>query len=197
MKRNYIILSIFGTLWGIFETHVGTFLHATDAPFVGLIMMAFGIFFQTIARCITRMRGSAVLVAVVVVFLKLLFVGGIAFATVIAIFIQSILLELVYFSPTPSRWQLSIAGALAVCYSLFHPFLSMPIFMGLTLFDAWARIVGGGSLLLGLPKASGIFIISVLLILHALTGFVAAFFSYAFAVRLIGFGFYPSAVRKQ
>jgi hypothetical protein len=198
MKRNYIILSILGTLWGVFEMHVGTFLHAVDIPFVGLIMMALGIYFQTIARYITRMRGSALLMAAVVAFLKLLFVGGIAFSTVIAILIQSIVLEMIYLSPSPSRMRMSIAGAMAVCYSLFHPFLSMPIFMGLSIFDAYARIVGGGSLLLGLPKEGHLCIISILLLLHLCIGFVSAFFSYAFATRLIAFElFSPSAVRKQ
>ncbi|MBN1465632.1 hypothetical protein JXA02_07730 [candidate division KSB1 bacterium] len=197
MKKNYIILSILGTLWGIFEMHVGTFLHAMDMPFVGLVMMAFGIFFQTIARCITRMRGSALLMALVVAFLKLLFVGGIAFVTVIAIFIQSLLLELVYFSPAPSRLQMSLAGAVALYYSLFHPFLSMPVFMGLTSADAYARIVGGGRLLLGLPKGSGISIIAILLLLHSLLGFWASFVSHAFAAKLISYGLAPSAIERR
>ena len=198
MKKNYILLSILGTLWGLFETQVGTLLHTADLPFVGLVMMAFGIFFQTVARIITRMRGSALLMAIVVVFLKLLFVGGIALATVVAIIIQSMLLELIYFSPSPSRLRMSFAGAIAVCYSLFHPFLSMPIFMGLTFIDAYARIVGGGSILLGLPKESGFIIIFILMMLHMLTGFFASFFSHSVAVKLISLGLLsPSAIKEQ
>jgi len=198
MKKNYIILSILGTLWGLFETQVGTLLHAADLPFVGLILMAFGIFFQTVARLFCRMRGSALLMAIVVAFLKLLFVGGIALATVVAIFIQSILLELIYFVPAPSRMRMSIAGALAVCYSLFHPFLSMPVFMGLTILDAYSRIVGGGSFLLGLPKESGLFIISILFVFHFITGFTASFFSFNFAIKLGSFRFFsPSVIKKQ
>lgn len=196
MKKNYIILSILGTLWGLYEMHVGTFLHAMDLPFVGLIMMACGIFFQILARYITRMRGSALLMAVVVAFLKLLFVGGIAFVTVIAIFIQSLLLELVYFSPAPSRLQMSVAGAVALCYSLFHPFLSMPVFMGLTMADAYTRIVGGGRLLLGLPMGSDSAIIAILVLLHALIGFWASYFSYTFAAKLVSCGLEPSAERR-
>ncbi len=184
MKKNYIIISILGTLWGLLETQVGTLLHAADLPFVGLLMMAFGVFFQSAARLITRMRGSAVLMTIVVAFLKFLFVGGIALSTVIAIFIQSAILELLYFDASPSRWRMSGAGAVAVCYTLFHPFLSMPILMGLTVSDAYQRIVGGGSAILGVPAESGIVIFAILIMLHLLTGFLTTFFSYGFVLKL-------------
>ena len=197
MKKNYIIISILGTLWGLLETHVGTFLHVVDVPFVGLIMMAFGMFFQTAARRITRMRGSALLMAIVAAFLKVLFIGGIALPTVIAIFIQSLVLELVYWSASPGRIRMSVAGACAVCYSLFHPFLSMPILMGLTMLDAWHRIVAGGSALFHLPKESGLFIISVLFVVHLLTGFMASWFSFAFAARLFSRGLFSSPVIEK
>ncbi len=198
MKKNYIILSILGTLWGLLETQVGTLLHAADLPFVGLIMMAFGMLFQTVARVVTRMRGSALLMALVVAFLKMLFIGGIALSTVVAIFFQSIILELIYWSPSPGRIRVSIGGALAVCYSLFHPFISMPIFMGLTVFDAYSRIVGAGSALLGLPQESGLIVILVLFLLHFTTGFLASFFSYSFALKLVSLRFLsPSTIKKR
>jgi hypothetical protein len=195
MKKNYIIISILGTLWGLFETQVGTLLHAADLPFVGLLMMAFGVFFQTVARYITRMRGSAFLMALVVAFLKFLFVGGIALSTVIAIFIQSALLELFYFQAAPSRWRMSCAGAVAVCYTLFHPFFSMPILMGLTIADAYDRIIYGGSDILGLPAESGIVILIIMIFLHLLTGFLTSYFSFAFIVKLHTIRLY-SAVKK-
>lgn len=198
VKKNYIIISILGTLWGLFETQVGTLLHTADLPFVGLFMMAFGLFFQTVARLITRMRGSAVLMTIVVAFLKLLIVGGIALSTVVAIFIQSFILELIYFSASPSRLRMSLAGALAVCYSLFHPFLSMPIFMGLTVADAYSRIVGGGSLLLGLSKESGFVILIILSALHFVAGFLTSMLSFPFGLKLRSLQFLsPSTVKNS
>ncbi len=198
MRKNYIIISILGTLWGLFETQVGTLLHAADLPFVGLFMMAFGVFFQTVARLVTRMRGSAVLMTIVVAFLKLLFVGGIALSTVVAIFIQSFVLELLYFSVFPSRMRMSFAGALAVSYSLFHPFLSMPVFMGLAFSDAYARIIGGGSLLLGLPKASGLVIFVLLVALHFAVGFFSSIVSFSFGLKLCSLQFFsPSTLHNR
>ena len=188
MKKNYIILAILASVWAILEMQLGTLLHATKLPFVGLAMMAVGIFFQTTARYVTKMRGSALLVAVVVAFLKMLFVGGIAFATVVAIFIQSGLLELIYATASPSRLRMSLGGAAAVCYSLVHPFFTMPLFMGLTVFDAYDRVTGAGSMLLGLPADSGLIIIAVLFAIHFITGFIAGHFSYNAAAKLNSFG---------
>lgn len=198
MKKNYIVISILGTLWGLFETQIGTLLHTADLPFVGLVMMACGMFFQTTARCFTRMRGSALFMAIVAAFLKLLFVGGIAVATVAAIFIQSLILEIIYFNSSPSRLRFAIAGAFAVSYSLFHPFLSMPIFMGLTFLNAYEQITGAGSALLGVPKESGLFIIFILFLVHFFTGFITSTFSTSFALKLNAMGFWSSsAIEKQ
>lgn len=173
-------------------------LHAADLPFVGLSMMAFGLFFQTVARLVTRMRGSAVLMTLVVAFLKLLFVGGIALSTVVAIFFQSFILEVIYFSASPARMRMSIAGAFSVSYSLFHPFLSMPVFMGLTPVDAYSRIVGGGSLLLGLPKASGLVIFLLLFALHVAVGFLSSIVSFSFGMKLCSMPFFsPSTLQNR
>ena len=188
MRKNYIIIAILASVWGVIEMQLGTFMHATRLPFVGLLMMAVGIFFQTTARYVTGMRGSALLVAIVVSFLKLLFVGGIAFSTVAAIFIQSVILELIYASDSPSRLRMSLAGGAAVSYSLIHPFFTMPFFMGLTVFDAYHRVTSGGRILLGFSAQSGLIILAALLGVHFLTGFISGFLSFNIAVKLNAFG---------
>ena len=60
----------------------------------------------------------------------------------------------------------------------------MPIFLGLSLVDAYNRIIGGGSALFGLPKESGLIILFALLLVHFFTGFVVAFFSFSFAIKI-------------
>ena len=197
MKKNYIILAILASVWAIIESQLGTVLHATRLPFVGLIMMTIGIFFQTAARLVTKMRGSALLVAVVVSFIKLLFVGGVAIATVIAIFFQSILLEAIYAQRAPSRLRLSIAAGSALCYSLIHPFLTMPLFLGLTLVDAYNRVIKAGSIMFGLPADSGLLIIAALFLLHFLTGFLTGIISYNMIVKMIRGDFLSVFVDKE
>lgn len=197
MKKNYIILAILASVWSVVELQLGTLLHSTNLPFVGLVMMAIGIFFQTAARYVTRMRGSALLAAVVVSFFKLLVVGGIAVSTVIAIFIQSSLLELIYAQKAPSRLRMSMAAGAALCYSLIHPFISMPVLMGLTIVDAYERITKAGSILFGLPHDSGMVIFFGLLVVHFLTGFFAGIISFNAISRMNLSSLYPGFIRDN
>ncbi len=191
MKKNYIIIAILGTLWGVLETQLGTLLHAADLPFVGLLMMSIGIMFQTMARQTTRLRGSAVFMGTVAVFIKLLIVGGIAFSVIIAVLIESMLMELIYHRPAPSRRRMAVASAAGVGYSLFHPFLSMPLFMGLTPADAWRRILKGGSVLLGLSPRHGLLLFLLLLLLHLACGFLVAMATFGFVRDLQRRGVLP------
>ena len=197
MRKNYIFLAILGSVWGIVELQLGTLLHSTTLPFVGLVMMALGIFFQTTARYVTRMRGSALLVAVVVSFLKLLFIGGIAFSTVFAIFVQSGILEFIYAKREPSRLRMSFAGAVSVSYALVHPFFSMPVFMGLTVFDAYDRITRAGSLLFALPNESGLIILALLLFVHLSMGFAAGILTFNAMKRMRRLGFIRLSGRNE
>lgn len=197
MKKNYIIIAILGTLWGVVETQLGSLLHAADLPFTGLLMMSIGIMFQTMARQTTLLRGSAVLMGIVAIFIKLLIVGGIAVATAVAIAVESLIIELIYRRRSPTRLRMAIAGAAGVAYALFHPFLSMPLFMGLTPYDAFQRLVKGGSALFGLHPHSGLVILLLLLLLHLICGFVAALMTHGFIARLQQRGLMPLPPRKS
>ena len=197
MKKNYIIIAILGALWGVIETQIGTLLHAADLPFVGLLMMSVGIMFQTVARQTTHLRGSALLMGTVAIFIKLLIVGGIAVATAVAIAVESMIIELIYRRRSPSRLRMATAGAAGVAYSLLHPFLSMPLFMGLTPLDAFQRLVKGGSALFGIRPHSGLIILLLLLLLHLSCGFVAAFMTYGFVMRLQRRGLMPPVTAER
>jgi len=167
-------------------------MHAADLPFVGLVMMACGMFFQTVARLSTQQRGSAILMALVASFIKILMVGGIAVATVAAILIQSSIIELIYRYPVPSRRRVSFAGATGISYSLFHPFISLPLFMGLSIQDAFDRITSAGSVLLAIPEKSGFVIWIALLMIHFVVGWVVTFCCYNFAAKLNQLGLFPN-----
>lgn len=192
MKKAYIIIAIMGTLWGGLETQLGTLLHAADLPFTGLLMMSLGLFFQTITRQVTQKKGSALLLAIVAVFIKLLIVGGIAFSVAIAIFLQSALLELIYFHRNPSRLRMALGGATAVAYSLFHPFLSMPLFMGLSVRDALNHIVINGSNILGINASHIWILLFFMLAIHLICGFVVAFAAFTVVTKLQARGLAPS-----
>lgn len=197
MNKKYILLALLGTLWGILELQFGSLFHAADLPFIGLVMMSVGIFFQTFGRLITRLRGSALLMAIVASFIKIIFVGGIAALTVFAILVQSLILEYFYSFHKQSALSFSTAGALAVCYSLFHPFITMPLFMGLTVADAYNRTIGAGAALLGLGDENGSQILLILIFVHLSFGFFAGFLSFRIVIKMLTKGWLKTYITKE
>ncbi|MDZ7371167.1 MAG: hypothetical protein ONB12_08355 [candidate division KSB1 bacterium] len=196
MIKAYIIIAILGTLWGIAEVQLGTLLHAVDLPFAGLLMMSLGIVFQTVARLTTAMRGSALLMGAVAVFLKLLLIGGIAASVAVAIMIESLIIEALYWQPLPSQKRIAVAAGAGVTYTLFHPFLSMPLFMGLTPLDAYRRILQAGKMLFGIKTQDGFILIFVMLTFYFFVGFITGFLTYGFVDRLRQRGLLPLPVQK-
>jgi hypothetical protein len=120
-----------------------------------------------------------------------LIVGGIAFSVAIAILLQSLFLELIYFHRQPSRLRMALGGGTAVTYSLFHPFLSMPLFMGLSVHDAFSHIVKNSSSILGINVNHIWMLLSFMLAIHFICGFVVAFASFTVVIKLQSRGLAP------
>lgn len=184
MTRNFTLLAILGASWGILETQIGTTLHALSIPFAGALMMSIGILFLTAGRYFTGMRGSSLFIAFSAGFIKFLFVGGIAFNPVLGIFIQTTLFEMVLWARRPSRKRYALAGAVVICYSLFHPFLTQGLLGGWKIVAVYAKIISSGSSVLGLNENLGFIIFFILFFLHAVIGAAAASASFNFVVKL-------------
>ncbi|NIA30680.1 MAG: hypothetical protein GWP06_12310 [Actinobacteria bacterium] len=184
MTRNFALLAILGASWGILETQVGTTLHALSIPFTGALMMSVGILFLIAGRYFTGIRGSSFFLAFSAGFIKFLFIGGIAFYPVLGIFIETILFESIIWTRWPSRKRYALAGALVICYSLFHPFLTQGLLGGWKIVAVYAKIVSSGSRILGLNESLGFIIFIVLFVLHGGIGAAAATASLNFVEKL-------------
>ena len=171
--KKYIQIAILGSFWGILEAQLGTWLHLLLVPFTGAILMSFGLLFLVVGRNLTGLRGSCLLMALIPSFFKLLFVGAASAYPVTGILIQSALIELGFWHSRPSKFRYSIGGSLGVTYSLFHPFVTLGLLGGWTVVAVFAKLVTMGNSVLGLEH-SGILIMVILILAHALIGAVAA-----------------------
>jgi len=171
--KKYIQIAVLGSLWGILEAQLGTWLHLLAVPFAGAVLMSFGLLFLVIARSLTALRGSCLLMALVPCFFKLLFVGAGAVYVVTGILIQSALIEIGFWRSQPGRIRYSLGGSLGVAYSLFHPFVTLGLLGGWRVVAVFARLVAMGKSFLGIEYSS-ILIMSLLIVAHALLGAVAA-----------------------
>lgn len=197
MTRNFALLAILGASWGILETQIGTTLHALSIPFTGALMMSIGILFLIAGRYFTGIRGSSFFLAFSAGFVKFLFVGGIAFNPVLGIFIQTTLFEFVLWARWPSKKRYALAGALVICYSLFHPFFTQGLLGGWKIVAVYAKIISSGSGILGLNERLGFTIFFALIVLHAGIGVAAALASYNFVEKLERRGILKKTYAKE
>ena len=192
MTRQLVFLALLGAAWGILETQLGTLLHALTVPFTGAVMMSVGMLFVIAGRHMTGARGSTLFLAVNSAFIKFLFVGGAALYAAMGILIQAGLIELVLWKSVPSRGRYVAAGAVAVSYSLVHPFLTQGLLAGWKLLAVYMKLIRSGGQLFGLNEDVGAIILTMLILLHGFLGAFAAFFGHTFVLRACRNGVLPA-----
>jgi len=129
--RDVIRIAMFGALWGALEVSVGTWLHALGLPVAGLIMAPLGVTVALAGRRIIGRNGSVIAIAAVAAALKAVSFGGMVLSPMLAILLQGAIAEAVTFGPArPARWRMALAGALAVCWNVFHPIVGQGILAG-------------------------------------------------------------------
>ena len=180
MSYKLIVIAMLGAVWGILEAQLGTMLHALGLPFIGALMMSFGLLFLIAARMITNLRFSSLLLAFVVSFIKFLFVGGIAIYPLLGIILQATIFELLVWNNRAMLFRYLLASGFCLTYSLFHPFLTQGLLGGWKIMAVYSRLVDSGSAVLGLPDHFGYWILIFLVVCHFLIGSAAAFVAFHF-----------------
>ncbi len=182
--RRFVFLALLSTAWAVLEIQLGTFLQTLTLPFKGAVMTCLAMIFIYAGRYFTHIRGSVLLMAVVVAFLKFMFSGGIAFYAVIGISVESLIIELTLWKSSPPKQAYLSAGALSVGYTLFHPALTHGLLAGKNVFRVYTGLLLAGADLLAVSPVWMIAGFTVLLVLHLLTGAVIAWIIMRLLVKL-------------
>jgi hypothetical protein len=124
-------------------------------------------------RLIVDRPGAILVMGVVTAMLKMLSIGGIVLRPMIGIVAESLLAEAVLLAARPSRPAFAVAGAVAVSWTLVHPFLRGILFAGQDVMAVYATLVASGARLLGLDREALVTIGVVLLGTHLTVGAVA------------------------
>ena len=169
-SRIIALVALLGCCWGIIEIQLGTLLHALSIPFCGALLTGMAVILLCIGRYFIGIRGSVLTIGLTSAFLKMLFVGSIAFNPVIAILLESIIVELVLLSSAPSRIHYMTAGAVTVGSMFFFPFLSQGILGGMKIIEVYYQYLVKSVQLIGFEKQNAIFILLGVLILHVCFG---------------------------
>jgi hypothetical protein len=175
--RDWVTIGLFGALWGVVELTLGSILHAiypplTDTFLTGVVLSGIGVALALTGRHFVQKRGAVVLVGVVTALLKLLSVSGVKVGPVIAILIESILMEIVLWIAHASRWAFIAGGALAVGWNVPHMLIMPQILLGKSAAEAYTKLIQQGSQWLGLEPSIALAILATLLIIQLAVGAV-------------------------
>ena len=171
--RDLVYIGIFGALWGVSETGLGSVLHALRVPLTGTALAAVGMTIALTGRCFVPRPGSVLFIGLVTALLKMLSVGGTVLNPMIAIVVESVLAELVLMAGRHDRVTFTAAGAAAGAWSLVHPFLTGAILAGQGVVAVYAIVLQNGARMLGVEPSAAVLILGVLVILHVAAGAAA------------------------
>jgi hypothetical protein len=175
--------ALFGALWGIIETVLGTALHAAHVPFRGLILSCVATVVLVCTKEFARYRGSLVMTGAVAMAIKGLSGGGLVFNPMLAIFLESVIAESIFSLFGIRRLSALVAGSLVVLYTYLHGILAQGVFFGFDIYTVYARAV---ALVIGTTNVDASFVWRMLLLLaacHIFLGVVAAWFGWNVAQR--------------
>jgi hypothetical protein len=194
--RDWVYVAVFGALWGAIEITLGAYLHVIFPPLadtflVGVIMAGLGSTIALTGRHFVPHTGSVLMIGIVTALLKALSLGGIKIGPMVAIVVESLLMEagLVLsrveglllvrprFSAYP-RLAFALAGALAVSWNFFHKFVMMRLLFGEGVSEVAVKMIKDGNKLLGLDVRYSIAILAILFFVRLVVGAAAGWLAW-------------------
>lgn len=183
--RDWVLVGLFGALWGVVELTLGTYLNVifpsfTNTFFKGVILGGIGVAVALTGRFFVPKRGSVFLIGVITALLKLLSPGGSRIGPILAITMQSVLMELVLSTVGDLRaWAFMLSGALAVGWNFPHKFVMMRVMYGRNIVQVYQKLAQDGSQMLGIDASAALLILAILLVVRLVIGGIAGWGAWA------------------
>lgn len=173
--REVTQLAMLTSLWAVMEIHWGLLLRSFKIPFSGALLTVVAVIILCLGRSSVPKRGTAMLMGLTIAFVKLIFLGAMAIYSILGIIIEVMLVEIAFAVNSPGKANFCMAGALAVLWSLFHPFFTQGLLAGWGILKVYVMIVGKGASILGLSDQQALLIFLSLAVYHIGLGIVAGY----------------------
>jgi hypothetical protein len=178
--RELVLLTVFGTLWGLVEIGLGSILHTLRLPLSGPLLAAIGIAIALVGRLFVPRRGATFYIGVVATLLKLFSIGSVVVGPMIGILFEAAIAEiLLSLFGRPRRLSFITAGALAVIWTLIQPFFTGLLLFGRDIFVIWLDLLDRGSRLLSLDPAAPLWILILLILIYLAMGAAAGWLAWS------------------
>ncbi len=173
--RQLVTIATFGAVWGALEMTLGSLLHTFNVPQAGVVMTAIGIVVLLTGYTFVPRRGAVFMMGLTTAFVKMFSLGGLVLNPMLAIVMESLLVEVGLRAGRTSRGRFMLAGVLGSSWNFVHPFITQGLLAGWGVFRVYAWLVQGGARLFGLPPAYGWLIFVLLLAIKVVAGLAAGY----------------------
>jgi nucleoside-triphosphatase THEP1 len=174
LSDKWIKASITGTIWAASEIVLGSFLHNLRIPFSGNILTAIGLIILISLGYIWTERGIFWRAGLICALLKTMSPSAVIFGPMIAIFTESLLLELFVRIIGRNIVGFAVGSMLAMSWNLLQKILNYIIFYGLNIIGIYSNLLKFAQKQLSIKSDIVWMPIIVLLILYCLFGLLAA-----------------------
>ncbi len=182
--RELVYMAIFGAIWGAVEMTLGSYLHVLNVPQTGTILSAIGVAILVVGRSFVPRKGATLLTGIVALFIKMFSLGGIVINPMIAIFMESLLVEVGLGAKGIRRGRCMLAGALGTSWVIIHPFITQGIMAGWGLTRVYVWLVKGGAELLGIPSQYAFLIFGLLFAIKPVAGAIGGYLGWEMAIAV-------------
>lgn len=179
MERNHKIIAVFvlAVFWGICEILMGDVIRSYPLPVRGMILTALAVVFIIFTKEVADFIGSVILLAVIVAILKAVYYGTIQHSALLAVMMQGVLAELVYFIIRDYRKAAISTAVILMLYTFAHGIIMHGFFWGTHIFTTYKNMFRDVFLLNMLSKLPLEMILLVFGILNLLVGLLLGIFA--------------------
>ncbi|MBI4679149.1 MAG: hypothetical protein HY748_16355 [Elusimicrobia bacterium] len=171
--RLLVFTTVFGSLWGVAELLLGTWLHLARFPFRGAMMAGIGAVLLCATRVYADRRGATFMTGVVAAAFKVFSMGGLRFGPVFAILIEAALVEAVLSVFGRGGPQFMAACVVACFEGVPHFFVSSWLLYGKGIFDTYLEVVKRMQEFFRLPDGLWMWVLALWAAGHLAVGLVA------------------------
>jgi nucleoside-triphosphatase THEP1 len=173
LSEKWIKSAIAGTIWAASEIVLGSFLHNLRIPFSGNILTAIGIIILISISYIWNDRGLFWRAGLICAIMKTMSPSAVIFGPMIAIFAESLLLELSVRILGRIYPGYIIGAMMAMSWNLFHKIISYIISYGSNIVEVYTRLLNMAQKQLNIQTDIVWMPIIILLIIYATFGLFA------------------------
>jgi nucleoside-triphosphatase THEP1 len=174
LNETWLKASIIGTVWASSEIVLGSFLHNLQVPFSGSILTSIGIIILISASYVWKENGLFWRAGLICTLMKTMSPSAVIFGPMIAIFTESVLLEISVRTLGRNYFGYIIGSILAVSWSFFQKIFNFLIFYGFNIVKLYKNLMKFTEKQLNLQFNTLWIPILILLSVYVLFGLISA-----------------------